>query len=127
MSELIDQETQSYTNDMIKALSIARELTERTRIQSMDGPIPRDFPIFTYFDGNLFWESYYLQPDYFLALFYDDTKAKSPDPYTERGLEDCQAWIFKYDRQHSRLSIETWNAEIGNRSFSQIAHRLATE
>ncbi|GAI99830.1 unnamed protein product, partial [marine sediment metagenome] len=45
----------------------------------------------------------------------------------ERGLKDCQAWIFKYDRQHSRLSIEARNAETGNRSFSQLAHRLANE
>ncbi|GAI08889.1 unnamed protein product, partial [marine sediment metagenome] len=72
-------------------------------------------------------ESHYLKPGYFLALFYDETKTQDPDPYTERGLKHCQAWIFKYDRHHAKLSIEARNTEIGDRSFSQLAHRLATE
>ncbi|GAJ08304.1 unnamed protein product, partial [marine sediment metagenome] len=31
-------------------------------------------------NGSLTWETHYLKPDYFLALFYDDTKEKTPDP-----------------------------------------------
>ncbi|MBA7577339.1 hypothetical protein ES708_19190 [subsurface metagenome] len=127
MSKAQEQEAYRRITAMNEPLAIARELTEQTRVQSMTEPIPRGFPASTYFDGNKMWETHYLKPDYFLALFYDDTKAKNPDPYTERGLKDCQAWIFKYDRQHSRLSIETWNARTGNHSFSQLAHRLATE
>ncbi len=127
MSKAQEQEVYRRITAMKEPLAIARELTEATRVQSMTEPILRGFPVATYFDGNLTWEAHYLKPDYFLALFYDDTKVKSPDPYTERGLKDCQAWIFKYDRQHSRLSIEARNVEKGNRLFSQLAHRLATE
>ena len=127
MSKAQEQEAYRRITAMNDPLAIARELTDQIRIQSMTEPIPRGFPVGTYFDGNLNWESHYLKPDYFLALFYDDTQTEDPDPYTERGLKDCQAWIFKYDRQHSQLSIETHNAETGNRSFSQLAHRLATE
>ncbi|GAJ15352.1 unnamed protein product [marine sediment metagenome] len=53
--------------------------------------------------------------------------AKTPDPYTKRGLKDCQAWIFKYDRRHSRLSFQARNVEIGNKAFARLAHHLATE
>ncbi|GAJ22906.1 unnamed protein product, partial [marine sediment metagenome] len=48
-------------------------------------------------------------------------------PYTKRGLKDCQAWIFKYDRRHSRLSFQARNVEIGNKAFARLAHHLATE
>ncbi|MBA7540648.1 hypothetical protein ES705_32947 [subsurface metagenome] len=127
MSKAQEQEVYRRITAMNEPLAMAREFAEQIRIQSMTEPIPRGFPAGIYFNGNLNWETHYLKPDYFLALFYDRAKAKSPDPYTERGLEDCQAWIFKYDRQHSRLSMEARNAETGNRSFSQLAHRLATE
>ena len=127
MSKAQEQEAYRRITAMRERKAIAWELTEATRIQSMTEPIPRGFPVGTCFDGNLTWESHYLKPDYFLALSYDDTKAKSPDPYTERGLKDCQAWIFKYDRQHGHLSIEARNAEMGNLSFSRLAYRLATE
>jgi len=108
-------------------LEIARELAEATRLQSMTEPIPRGEQIASYWDNNLMWESHYLKPSYFLTLFYDEAKAKNPDPYTERGLKHCLAWIFKYDSHHAKWEVEAWNAEIGNRSFSQLAHRLATE
>ncbi|GAI59749.1 unnamed protein product [marine sediment metagenome] len=127
MSEALDQETQTYANALNEVLSTARELIEQNRIRGLTEPVQRGEEVAVYFDGNLSGEIHYLKPDYFLALFYEDTKVKSPDPYTERGLKDCQAWIFKYDRQHSRWSVEAFNAETGNRSFSQIAHRLATE
>ncbi len=127
MTKAQEQKAYLRITAMNNPLAIARELTEQTRIQSMTEPIPRGESVAGYFDGNLRWETHYLKPDYFLALFYDDTKAKNPDPYTERGLKDCRAWIFKYDRQHSRLSMQARSNEIGNRSFSQLAHRLATE
>ncbi|GAJ14039.1 unnamed protein product, partial [marine sediment metagenome] len=107
--------------------AIARELTEQTRIQSMTESIPRGEEVAGYCNGSLTWETHYLKPDYFLALFYDDTKEKTPDPYTKRGLKDCQAWIFKYDRRHSRLSFQARNVEIGNKAFARLAHHLATE
>lgn len=107
--------------------AIARELTEQTRIQSMTESIPRGEPVATYWNGNLRWESHYLKPDFFLALSYNEKQTKDPDPYTERGLKGCQAWIFNCDRQHSRLTIVARNSLEGNRSFSQLAYRLATE
>jgi len=127
MSKAQEQEAYLRIMALHTPLAIARELTEQTRIQSMTESIPRGESVAGYWDSNLMWETYYLKPDYFLALFYDVTKAKNPDPYTERGLKDCQAWVFKYDRQHSRLSIEARKAETSNRSFSQLAHRLATD
>ncbi|GAI97741.1 unnamed protein product, partial [marine sediment metagenome] len=62
---------------------LARELTEQTRIQSMTESIPRGEEVAGYCNGSLTWETHYLKPDYFLALFYDDTKEKTPDPYTK--------------------------------------------
>jgi hypothetical protein len=106
---------------------IARALAEQTRIQSMTEPIPRGEVVATYWNENSLWESHYLKPDYFLTLLYDERKTEDPDPYTERGLKHCQAWIFRYDRHHSRLSMQARNVEMGDRSFSQLAHRLATE
>ncbi|GAI62520.1 unnamed protein product [marine sediment metagenome] len=127
MSKAQEQEAYRRITAMTDPLEIARELTEQIRIQSMTEPIPRGFPVATYYDGDLNWESHYLKSDYFLALFYRETLTEHPDPYTEPGLKHCQAWIFKYDRHHAKLGIEARNAEIGDRSFSQIAHRLATD
>ncbi|MBA7590029.1 hypothetical protein ES708_32128 [subsurface metagenome] len=127
MSKAQEQEAYRRIKAMKDPMAIARELTELTRIQSITEPIPRGCPVGTYFDGDLNWESHYLKPGYFLALFYNEPKTEDPDPYTGRGLRGCQAWIFKYDRQHSRLTIEARNVELGNRSFSQLAYRLATE
>ncbi|MBA7577364.1 hypothetical protein ES708_19215 [subsurface metagenome] len=127
MSKAQEQEIYRRITAMKDPLEIARELAEGTRLQGMTEPIPRGEQIAGYWDNNLMWESHYLKPSYFLALFYDKAKATNPDPYTERGLKDCQAWIFKYDSHHAKWSIEARNAEIGNRSFSQLAHRLATE
>ncbi len=127
MSKAQEQETYRRVALIKDPFEIARKITQQVWIQSMTEPIPRGVPVAFYCDDDLNWEVHYLKPGYFLALFYDETKTEDPDPYTERGLKDCQAGIFKYDRQHSQLSIEARNAETGNRSFSQLAHRLATE
>ncbi|GAI73304.1 unnamed protein product [marine sediment metagenome] len=127
MSKAQEQEIYRRITAMHEPGVIARELANATRIQSKTEPIPRGELVAGYFDGNLTWESYYLQPDYFLVLFYDDREAKSPDPYTEPGLEYCQARILKYDRLCTQWHIEARNTKIGNRAFSLLAHRLATE
>ncbi len=127
MSEAQDQATYRRITAMKDPLAIAREIADATRIQSMTEPIPRGASVAGYCDGDLVWETYYLKPDYFLVLFCDDTQAEDPDPFTRAGLKDCQAWIFKYDRQHSRLSIEARNAETGDRSFSMLARRLLSD
>ncbi|GAI73586.1 unnamed protein product, partial [marine sediment metagenome] len=121
MSKAQEQETYRRITAMKDPQEIARALTEQTRIQSMTEPIPRGFPVATYYDGDLNWESHYLKSGYFLALFYDETKTEDPDPYTEPGLKHCQAWIFKYDRHHAKWSVEAYNAEIGNKSFAKLA------
>jgi hypothetical protein len=122
-----DEEEYRRIKAMKDPVAIARELAEGTRLQRMTEPISRGFPVGTYFDGDLNWESHYLKPGYFLVLFYDRRKTEDPDPYTERGLKDCQAWIFHGLGQDTRLVIEARNAETGNRSFSRLARRLATE
>ncbi|GAJ15607.1 unnamed protein product, partial [marine sediment metagenome] len=74
MSEVIDQESYWRITAMNNPYAIARELTEQTRIQSMTESIPRGEEVAGYCNGSLTWETHYLKPDYFLALFYDDTK-----------------------------------------------------
>ncbi|GAJ01889.1 unnamed protein product, partial [marine sediment metagenome] len=73
MSEVIDQESYWRITAMNNPYAIARELTEQTRIQSMTESIPRGEEVAGYCNGSLTWETHYLKPDYFLALFYDDT------------------------------------------------------
>ncbi|GAJ18115.1 unnamed protein product, partial [marine sediment metagenome] len=73
MSEVIDQESYWRITAMNNPYAIARELTEQTRIQSMSESIPRGEEVAGYCNGSLTWETHYLKPDYFLALFYDDT------------------------------------------------------
>ncbi|GAI61191.1 unnamed protein product [marine sediment metagenome] len=127
MSKAQEQEVYRRITAMKDPEAITRELANATRIQGITETIPRGEPVVAHWDNNLWWETHYLKPDYFLALFYDKTKVKDPDPYTEQGLKDCQAWIFRYIKSHSQFSIEARNSEIGNRSFSQLAHRLATD
>ncbi len=127
MTRTQERETYRRMADMKDPFGIACKITRQVGIQSKTGPIPRGFPDCTLSDGDLIWEVHYLKPGYFLALFYDKTKTEDPDPYTEQGLNFCQAWIFKYDSQHNRLSLEACYPEVGNRLFSRLAHRLATE
>jgi hypothetical protein len=127
MSEVINAETKRDSCYFNRILARALELTEQTRIQGMSEPLPRGENIIGYWNDNLFWEAHYLKPGYFLALFYDLRQTKRPDPYTRAGLKGCQAWILKYDSQHSRWSVEVWNAELGNGLFSELARQMVRE
>jgi len=127
MTKAQEEEVYRRIKAMKDPMAIARELAEQTRIQSMTEPIPRGEQIAGYWDNNLMWETHYLKPDYFLAIFYDKAKAKNPDPYTERGLKDCQAWIFKYDSHDATLKVEARNADIGNKAFAQLAREYKEE
>lgn len=127
MSEAQEQGAYRRITALKDPRAIARELAEQTRIQSIAESIPRGERVAGYWDNNLRWQAYYLKPGYFLVLFYDKAQTNNPDPYTERGLKDCQAWIFHGLRQHTRLTIEAYSTLRGNRSFSQFAHRLATK
>ncbi|MBA7541152.1 hypothetical protein ES705_33459 [subsurface metagenome] len=127
MSEVLDRETQAYHRGIKEALAIALQLTETARIQSISELLPRGEKIIGYWKDNLFWEAHYLKPDYFLGLFYDKAQVNNPDPYTRKGLNYTDAWIFKYDNHYAKWTVEAWNAETGNLSFSRLAHRLATE
>ena len=127
MNEAQEQEAYRRITAAHSPYAIARELADQTRVQGITEPIPRGFPVASYWAGSLIYEGYYLKPDYFLALCYEERHIKDPDPFTERGLKHCQAWIFQYDRQHSHLNMKAHNTSMGNRSFSQLAHRMATE
>ncbi|GAI60700.1 unnamed protein product [marine sediment metagenome] len=126
MSEVIDAETKSYRQTIDKLLTEVYRIAEVTRVLGMDEPLFRG--------GESAWHSWdgvvvagrELKHGYFLVLAYNDTDGLNPDPFTRAGLKDCQAWILKYDSQHARWSVEAWNVEKGNRSFSKLARSLET-
>ncbi|MBA7644798.1 hypothetical protein ES703_52544 [subsurface metagenome] len=76
------------------------------------------------FDSILSYEVHYLKPNRYAVIIAPETRQLAVDSCTIEGLKNCQAWIFKYDRQHGRLSIEAWNGSIGDKAFAKLARRL---
>ncbi|MBA7669526.1 hypothetical protein ES703_77657 [subsurface metagenome] len=126
MSEALDQETESYCERLHALLNVVFEVAEATRILGMEEPLFRGGEIASHLGRGLVAAVQELKTGYFLALFYDDTEVLNPDPFTRTGLKDCLAWIFKYDSHHSKWSVEAWNEETGDRSFSKLARSLKT-
>ncbi|GAJ22945.1 unnamed protein product, partial [marine sediment metagenome] len=126
MSEVIDTETKSYSQTMNKLLTEVYRIADATRALGMDEPLFRG--------GECAWHSWNgvvvagqeLKPDYFLVLAYNDTDGLNPDPFTRTGLQDCLAWILRYDRHYSQWSVEAWSVQKGDRSFSKLARSLKT-
>ncbi|GAI69985.1 unnamed protein product [marine sediment metagenome] len=126
MSEALDQETQNFSRNMDKLLDDVCQVAEATRIFGKEQPLFRGGEIARHSAGHLVVAGRELKPDYFLVLFYDEAEVLNPDPFSRLSLEDCLAWILKYDSHYSRWSVEAWNIEKGNRSFSKLARSLNT-
>ncbi len=126
MSEALDQETQNFNRNLDEVLDVVCQVAEATRVLGMEEPLFRGGEIARHLGRGLVAAVQELKAGYFLALFYDDTEVLNPDPFTRTGLKDCLAWILKYDSHHSKWSVEAWNEETSDRSFSKLARSLKT-
>ncbi|GAI78905.1 unnamed protein product, partial [marine sediment metagenome] len=73
------------------------------------------------FDSILSYHVHYLKPDHYAVIIAPETRQLAVDSCTMEGLANCQAWIFKYDSQHAKWSVEAWNGSIGDRAFAKLA------
>ncbi|MBA7575843.1 hypothetical protein ES708_17679 [subsurface metagenome] len=126
MSEALDQETQNFNRNLDEVLDVVCHVAEATRVLGMEEPLFRGGEFASHSTSNWVIAGQELKPGYFLVLCYDKAKTLNPDPFTRYGLKDCQAWILRYDSQHSHWSVEAWNIEKGDRSFSKLARSLKT-
>jgi hypothetical protein len=127
MSEHLDQATQYHQVANQEALNIVLQLTEKARIQSITKPLPKGGGFAAFADDNLSAFACDLKPPYFVAVLWHTGDKFLPDFEDGRSLKNCLAWILRYDSHHAKWSVEAWNKQQGNRSFSRLARRLTTE
>jgi len=79
------------------------------------------------FDSILSYHVHYLKRHYYAVIIAPETRQLAVDSCTMQGLKNCQAWIFKYDSQHAKWSVEAWNASTGDKAFAKLARDLLNE
>ncbi|GAI62780.1 unnamed protein product [marine sediment metagenome] len=105
----------------------AYELAERGRLQTQRQHYQPGNIIILDFDANLSYHVDYLKVHHYAVIIAPETRQLSVDSCTMIGLKNCQAWIFKYDRQHAKWSVEAWNGSTGDKAFAKLARDLLNE
>jgi hypothetical protein len=127
MSEALDQETKRQGEAINQLLIRAYHLAERGRLQTVYCPVPAGGILLLGDEDDRHYEVVYLKPNFFAVSISNASESKYPGSFTIHALNRCQAWIFHYNRHYAKWSVEAWNAETGNRSFSKLARRLTTD
>ncbi|GAI94122.1 unnamed protein product [marine sediment metagenome] len=79
------------------------------------------------FDSILSYHVSYLKRNHYAVIICPESRQLGPYPEAIVGIKNCQAWIFKYDNQHAKWSVEAWNASIGDKAFAKLARDILNE
>ncbi|MBA7592926.1 hypothetical protein ES708_35128 [subsurface metagenome] len=127
MRKGLGQRTQIDSIPIDELVNKAYGLAESARLLLRRGRyLPGDIMIFEPY-STLVENVSYLKLHHYAVIIEPASRQLGVDPCTMVGLKNCQAWIFKYDNQHFRWSIEAWNGSIGDKAFSKLARNLLNE
>ncbi|MBA7661424.1 hypothetical protein ES703_69441 [subsurface metagenome] len=127
MAKGLGQRSQIDSIPINELLAKAYQLAEGARLQCQYHRFDPGDIMITAFDSNLSYEVDYLKTLHYAVIISPESRQLSVDPCTMLGLKNCQAWLFKYDSQHSRWSAEAWNGSIGDKAFAKLARDLLNE
>jgi len=124
MSEALDQETNMWDLDATETLNEVIRHANQARIDKPKGRPLNGLFYCKPFRGNLAITIYPLQNNRYIAYLYDHPNLHGEHFAGEQVIPHAEAWVLKYDSQHTRWSVEAWNTQIGAERFRQYLHLL---